>query len=109
MRFSTPKELICIPTKTLTELWEYFWSVSEIVTHWLTCNLFSFSLAQLKAAASLISSFTCIYVTLIWLLKKQIDGSASSLNSRRQTAIGILGQQQPKEDAHLEHHFLHIT
>lgn len=30
--FSTPKELICIPTKTLTELWEYFWSMSEIVT-----------------------------------------------------------------------------
>lgn len=109
MCFSTPKELLCIPTKTLTELWEYFWSVSEIVTQWLTCNLFSSSLAKLKAAASLISSFTCIYDALIWLLKKQIDGLASSFNSRRLPAIGILGQQQPKEDAHLENHFLHIT
>lgn len=51
VRFSTPTELICLPTKTLTELWEYFWSVSEIVTQWLTCKLLGFGLAKPKAAA----------------------------------------------------------
>lgn len=67
-----PPELICIPTETLRELWEYFWSVSEIVTQWLTCNLFGFSLSKTEGSCSLISSFTCI-----WLLGKQTDGSIS--------------------------------